>query len=87
MTSQGAHGDECAGVLEKVYAFLDRELDTASGDAIRAHLAACEPCLDRFDVEQALKALVSRRCGGDQAPSQLRAKVLIRIAEARLAAG
>ena len=28
---------------------------TASGDAIRQHLADCEPCLDRFDVEQAVQ--------------------------------
>ena len=52
--------DECTKVLTQVYEFLDNELDTASGDAIREHLAACEPCMDRFDVEQAVKALVHR---------------------------
>ncbi len=43
--------DDCEHVLERVYEFLDNELDSASGDAIRHHLAQCEPCLDRFDVE------------------------------------
>ena len=46
---------DCEQVLERVYEFLDNELDTATGDAIRQHLAACEPCLDRFDVELAVQ--------------------------------
>ena len=75
--------DDCAHVLERVYQFIDNELDTASGDAIRQHLSACEPCLDKFDVEQAVKSLVSRRCGGDTAPAQLRDKVLGQLAAAK----
>jgi mycothiol system anti-sigma-R factor len=75
--------DNCQYVLERVYVFLDHELDDASGDVIRQHLAACEPCLERFDVELAFKSLVARRCGGDTAPQQLRDKVLGRLAQAR----
>ncbi len=71
--------DDCTKVLEQVYRFLDDELDTASGDAIREHLAACEPCMDHFDVEQAVKALVHRCCGNDRAPDALRAKILVQI--------
>ncbi len=67
---------DCEHVLERVYEFLDHECDSASGDAIRHHLAMCEPCLDRFDVEQAMKSLINRRCGGDQAPSHLRARIV-----------
>ena len=47
------------------------------------HLAACEPCLEQFDVEQAVKTLVSRCCGGDVAPDHLRAKVMMQITVAR----
>ncbi|HET9871000.1 MAG TPA: mycothiol system anti-sigma-R factor [Propionibacteriaceae bacterium] len=78
-----ADAGDCEHVLEKVYQFIDHELDTASSDAIRQHLVACEPCLDRFDVEQAVKSLVHKRCGGDQAPNHLREKVLGRLAVAR----
>ena len=78
-TGAGAGKDECAQALEQMYAFLDNELDTASTDEIRHHLAACEPCLDAFDVEQAVKALVRRCCGGDVAPSDLRSKVMMQI--------
>lgn len=74
---------ECAYVLEQVYVFLDHEIDTASGDAIRAHIAACEPCLHKFDVEQAVKALVQRCCGGDVAPTHLRVKVVAQLSAAR----
>ena len=76
----------CEHVLERVYQFIDHELDTASSDAIRRHLVACEPCLERFDVEQAVKSLVHKRCGGDQAPSQLRDKVLGQLAAAKVQA-
>ncbi len=75
--------EDCAHVLERVYAFIDNELDTASGDAIRQHLSDCEPCLDKFDVEQAVKNLVARRCGGDTAPTHLRDKVLSQLALAK----
>jgi len=83
MTEPSHLDEDCAQTLKHVYQFLDNELDHASGDAIRAHLAACEPCLDRFDVEQAVKSLVSRCCGGDRAPAALRAKVLSGIVRAR----
>jgi mycothiol system anti-sigma-R factor len=77
-----ADGD-CEHVLERVYEFIDNELDTASGDAIRQHLSDCEPCLDKFDVEQAVKKLVAKRRGGDQAPAHLRDKVLGQLAAAK----
>jgi mycothiol system anti-sigma-R factor len=75
--------EDCAHALKHLYRFLDNELDTASADAIRLHLAACEPCLDRFDVEVAVKSLVHRRCGGERAPAELRAKILVSIATVR----
>ncbi|HEY0240478.1 MAG TPA: mycothiol system anti-sigma-R factor [Friedmanniella sp.] len=70
---------ECQHVLDRVYAFLDHEVDTATGDEIRAHLSECEPCLDRFDVEQAVKSLVKRCCGNDKAPERLRVSIMTKI--------
>ena len=75
--------DECWHTLNRVYEFLDHELDDASGDQIREHLAACEPCLEPVDGEQAVKSLVSRCGGGDVAPDHLRAKVMMQITGAR----
>ena len=74
---------ECEHVLERVYEFLDSEVDTATGDEIRQHLSECEPCLDRFDVEQAVKALVHRSCGNDRAPSSLRLRIVEQLTVSR----
>ena len=81
MTEQASTGSshDCEQALERMYEFLDNELDTASGDAIRHHLSACEPCLDRFDVEQALRTLLRRHCGGDVAPTHLRQKIVSQL--------
>jgi mycothiol system anti-sigma-R factor len=80
---RNAAGDDCTTVLRQVYQFLDNELDTASGDVIREHLAACEQCLDEFDVEQAVKAVVHRCCGNDRAPETLRTRIRVQIATVR----
>ncbi len=88
MTSEGQREeslDHCEHVLERVYEFLDHELDDASGDAIRQHLTECEPCLDRFDVEQAVKALVNRCCGNETAPTHLRARIITQMTVIRSA--
>jgi len=71
--------EDCEHVLERVHEFLDNELDDASGDAIRQHLADCEPCLDAFDVEQAVKSLVHRKCGNETAPTYLRTRIITQM--------
>ncbi|SDE18549.1 mycothiol system anti-sigma-R factor [Auraticoccus monumenti] len=73
----GADGEvHCAEVLQRVHVFIDHEIDGASADTIRRHLSDCEPCLDQFDVAEAVKQLVHRCCSGEQAPDALRRKVL-----------
>ena len=83
---QNVTNAECQHMLARVHEFLDHELDHATSDEIRAHIAACEPCLDRYDVEQAVKSLVNRCCGGDKAPSALRTRVLGQLAAAQATA-
>jgi len=70
---------DCDHVLERVSEFLDNELDSASSDAIRQHLAMCEACLDRFDAQEAVKSLVHRCCGGEHAPTHLRTKIVTQL--------
>ena len=74
---------ECEHVLARVHEFLDHEVDHATGDEIRAHLSDCEPCMDRFDVEQAVKAVVKRCCGNDKAPAHLRVSIMSSISVTR----
>ena len=51
---------------------------------IRDHLDECWPCLRQFGIEQEVKALVARRCGGERAPEALRVSVLSRLQTARV---
>ena len=82
------HETPCSSVLERVYEYIDHEMADDDCATVKQHLDECAPCLAEFGLEQAVKALVQRSCGCDQAPEQLRAKVLskIRQAQADLAA-
>jgi len=65
--------------LEEVYLYLDGEIDADRKALIREHLDECSPCLRQFGVEQEVKLLVARRCGGDRAPESVRVAVLSRL--------
>ena len=67
--------DACGHILQRLYEFHDQELTEAEADEIREHLLACEPCLDRYDVEQALRLLIRRCCSGQSAPDTLRMRI------------
>ncbi len=71
--------DYCELVVHRMHEFLDNELDEASGDDIRAHLAACEPCLHRYDVEQAVRALLRKCCTSEVAPASLRTRIVSQL--------
>ncbi len=43
------------------------------------HFGECNPCLEKYGLEQAVKKLVKRCCGHDDVPGDLRSKVLTRI--------
>lgn len=67
--------EDCTAVLRSLYAFHDNELSVAEADEIRQHLMACEPCLDHFQVEDALRVLIRRCCVEEKAPEGLRMRV------------
>ena len=74
------HDTDCREVLEQVYLYLDGEMtDDAKCADIRQHLDECSPCLRQYGIEQEVKVLVARCCGGEIAPDGLRARVLLRI--------
>jgi anti-sigma factor (TIGR02949 family) len=78
------HTKECEMVLEHVQEFLDNELDSATEDAVRAHIAICEPCLDQAEVWMAVKTLVKRACTTDSAPDTLVSRVSLRVSSLRI---
>jgi mycothiol system anti-sigma-R factor len=76
------HETPCTEVLDRIYAYLDGELDAVEGSKVRQHLDECGPCLREFGLEDVVKKLIRQRCC-DPAPVDLRAKVLVRIQEVR----
>ena len=84
MSCGDPHETPCSEVLEAVYLYLDGEQDAPSRDTIRHHLDECAPCLRQYGLEQDVKVLVARSCGGDVAPSSLRARIRIRLQQAAI---
>ena len=84
MSCGDPHETPCSEVLEQVYLYLDGEDDEHTHQHVRIHLDECAPCLRQYGLEQAVKSLVARCCGGDPAPSDLRDRVLVRIQQVRL---
>ena len=77
------HETPCSEVLEKVYLYLDGEAETHDTEHIRIHLDECSPCLRKYGLEQAVKALVARSCA-EQAPVELRERVMFRLQQVRI---
>jgi len=67
---------ECSGVLRDVWLFLDDEMDPENRARVQQHLDECSPCLVEAGLDQKLKQILHKKCGGDRAPEQLRARVI-----------
>jgi mycothiol system anti-sigma-R factor len=77
----GPGGLDCDEVLHDVYRYLDDETDDVTRAKMKSHLHDCAPCLRRFGLEQDVKSLVARTCGGDRAPIELRQRIRVRLTE------
>lgn len=84
MSCGNPHETDCSEVLERVYEYLDGELDTHAFGKIQQHLDECGPCLSEYDLDVVLKKLVRRSCGGDCAPEELRTRIMLKIREVRV---
>jgi mycothiol system anti-sigma-R factor len=84
MTFIGGFGPgniDCDDVIKDLYLYLDDESDVDLRNRIRQHLDACSPCLKQYGLEQDVRSLVARCCGGDQAPESLHERIRVRITE------
>jgi mycothiol system anti-sigma-R factor len=75
--------DDCSEFLQRIVYLLDNELDEADCSVVRAHLDACNPCLEKYDLQRTVKAIVARSCS-EPAPTELRERVLLRIREVQV---
>lgn len=96
MTPGGAHHHhetdgpghvDCSDALHRIYEYLDGEMTPEDTARIAAHLRDCGPCLEQYDLDQALKDLVKRSCRREQAPVQLRTQIMRRITTIRFESG
>jgi mycothiol system anti-sigma-R factor len=87
MSCGNPHDLPCTEVIEQVYLYLDGEIDDEGRSKVREHLDECAPCLRQFGLEQDVKALVARCCGGDTAPDALKQRLMIRLQEVRIELG
>jgi mycothiol system anti-sigma-R factor len=72
---------DCDDVLDELYVYMDEETDDVTRGRIRQHLEACAPCLRQYGLEQDVRSLIARCCGGDRAPQALHQRIRVRITE------
>ena len=69
--------DYCRETLRQAYLFLDGELLSESErTSIRLHLEECQPCLERYGLEQEVSQMITRLQGCTRCPERLRTRIL-----------
>ena len=71
----GAAKAGCHEVLAEVWAFLDNECDEKRRRLLEQHLDECSPCLEQYGIEEHLKVLLARKCGGEHAPEAFKQRL------------
>jgi len=67
--------DDCVVAMHEAHAFLHGELSDEACQAIRTHLMACEACMDYFEAEETITALLRRCSPPESATRVLRVRV------------
>jgi mycothiol system anti-sigma-R factor len=73
------HETDCGIVLSEVYLYLDLECSEDRRSLIQKHLDDCDGCLAEYGIEHEVKALVSRCCGDEKAPRELRERLRVKL--------
>ena len=58
----------CEDVLNKLYAYLDRELDALTAEEIDHHLDHCRECFSRAEFERVLRGRVAKSTDRETPP-------------------
>ena len=64
----------CRQLAELLIDYVSGELPPEQEERLRQHLDACPPCLDAYDFEADLRAVVSKRCR-DRVPPELQQRI------------
>ena len=69
-----AEDDACAAAVERLWSYVDHELDVDEAEELREHLEECSPCLEEYGIDVVLKTVVRRGCQ-ESAPETLRVRI------------
>ena len=81
-TATGTRDCSCAEARAHLEAFLDRECTADLTERLAQHVATCSHCSRLADAETHLREILRSRCA-EQAPPELRARVLGRLSTLR----
>ncbi len=70
---------DCTDCIERLYRFLDLELDEAEVAQVRAHIAGCDDCGPEFQFESHFIAQIRELCTSDAAPPRLRDRIALKL--------
>ncbi len=77
----------CEEALERLWEFLDGELDGANETEVKLHLEVCSRCYPRYDFHRAYFELMRSIRDRDAVPRKLRRRLFERILEEDAAVG
>jgi len=66
----------CQEAVDRLYEYLDSEVDGMTAVQIEKHLDLCRLCCDHFEFEKKMKELVQNSCFQEKAPNFLKNKIL-----------
>jgi mycothiol system anti-sigma-R factor len=68
-------GWPCGEITDRLYEYLDQELESVERAAVQRHLGGCAACRRQFEFEDQFLARMRLAARGPQAPTRLRFKV------------
>ncbi|HUF49760.1 MAG TPA: mycothiol system anti-sigma-R factor [Longimicrobiales bacterium] len=68
----------CRQAVEKLWEFLDQELDDAACEQVREHLDACRACFPHYEFQRAYREFMAT-CRAGCAPPGLRRRILMSL--------
>ena len=83
----GANGQEmemisCEDALHLIHEFIDGELEDVSSEQVKAHFDVCARCYPHLQLEESFRAAVRKAGAGEQAPPELKSRLMDLLAEA-----
>jgi len=65
----------CDQWFEKLYLYIDKDLDAISWNDVDAHMKQCRPCCNRYDLEVKLRTRLQKSCKFEVCTEALRVRI------------